>query len=344
VLSHCCCKEAQIMLNAAVVGLGWWGKHIVVALAGSRHIRVTHAVEVAPEGVAQFARAHALQLTSSLEPVLEHSQVDTVIVATPHSLHEAQVLQAVAAGKQVFCEKPLALTAASAQRMLSACDAAGIVLGIGHERRFEPAMEHLLQTITGGELGQLLHLEANVSHNLFASLDPSSWRVRASDAPAGAMTALGIHLTDLFISFAGRPTSVAAKTAKVLQSMAGDDHVSAQIEFASGATAALTCLSSTPFHGRIAAYGTRGWVEVRENGNVDKSLPTEVVIADAQGRRTGVSHAATNTVLANFESWARAVGGHGTYRFTREQLLDNIRVLEAIVTSAAAGSKPIALS
>jgi predicted dehydrogenase len=329
------------MLKAAVVGLGWWGKQITTCLKGSQHIRVTHAVDVAPATVADFAREHRVQLTASFDEVLADRAVEAVVVATPHSQHEAQVLKAAAAGKQVFCEKPLALAAAGAQRILAACDESGIVLGIGHERRFEPAMEHVLRMIASGQLGQILHLEANVSHNLFASLDGSNWRVSAKDAPAGAMTALGIHVTDLFISFVGRPKAVRAKTAKVLQTVVGVDHVSAQIDFVCGATAALTCLSSTPFHGRVAVYGTRGWIEVRENGNVDKGQPTDVVIADAQGRRTTTSYAATNTVLANFESWAQAALGHGSYRFTREQLLDNIRVLEAIVSSAAADGQAI---
>lgn len=331
------------MLNAAVVGLGWWGKQITRCLENSQHIKVTHGVEVQPAGVADFVREHSLRVSASLDEVLADRAVDAVIVATPHSQHEAQVLKAVSAGKQVFCEKPLALTGEGAQRMIQACEKAGIVLGIGHERRFEPAMEHVLRSVTGGELGRILHLEANVSHNLFASLDPSSWRVNAKDAPAGAMTALGIHVTDLFISFVGHPRSVQAKTAKVVPIAPGIDHVSAQIDFVSGATAAFTCLSSTPFHGRLAVYGTGGWIEVRENGNVDKGKPTDVVIADAEGNRTIATYAATNTVLANFESWAQAASGRGTYRFTREQLLDNIRLLEAIVTSAENGSQRITL-
>jgi predicted dehydrogenase len=331
------------VLHAAVIGLGWWGKQITTCLKGSDVIRVTHAVDVAPANVAGFAREHGLQLTAGLDQVLADRDVDAVIVATPHSQHEGQVLQAASAGKQVFCEKPLTLTSAGAKRMLAACDQAGIILGIGHERRFEPAMEQVLSMITGGRLGQVLHLEANVSHNLFASLDGSNWRVNPTDAPAGAMTALGIHLTDLFISFVGRPTAVQAKTAKVLQTVAGLDHVSAQIDFACGATAAITCLSSTPFHGRLAVYGTGGWIEVRENGNVDKGQPTDVVMADAQGRRTTVSYAAINTVLANLESWGQAAQGRGTYRFTREQLLDNVRVLEAIVSSAGADRQTVLL-
>jgi len=332
------------VLKAAVVGLGWWGKQITRCLANSQHVRVTHGVEVQPRSVIDFAREQSLRVSESLDEILADRAVDAVIVATPHSQHEAQVLKAVSAGKQVFCEKPLALTADGAQRMIQACEQAGIVLGIGHERRFEPAMEHLLRAITAGQLGQILHLEANVSHNLFVSVDRSSWRVNAKDAPAGAMTALGIHVTDLFISFAGRPRSVQAKTAKVLATAPGIDHVSAQIDFVSGATAAFTCLSSTPFHGRLAVYGTAGWIEVRENGNVDKGKPTDVVIADAEGNRTTATYAATNTVLANFESWAQAASGHGTYRFTREQLLDNIRLLEAIVSSAENGSQRIALA
>lgn len=331
------------MLRAAVVGLGWWGKQITMCLKDSQHICVTHGVDVAPATVGEFAREHGLKLTASFDEVLADRAVEAVIVATPHSQHEAQVLKAAAAGKQAFCEKPLALTAAGAQRILAACDEAGIVLGIGHERRFEPALEHVLRMIACGQLGQILHLEANVSHNLFASLDGSNWRVSVADAPAGAMTALGIHVTDLFISFVGRPKAVQSKTAKVLQTVVGIDHVSVQIDFMCGTTASLTCLSSTPFHGRLAVYGTRGWIEVRENGNVDKGEPTDVVVADAEGRRTTATYAATNTVLANFESWAQAVQGHGTYRFTREQLLDNVRVLEAIVSSAAADRKTVVL-
>jgi predicted dehydrogenase len=332
------------MLRAAVVGLGWWGKHITDCLADSPHIRVTNAVDVASDRVADFARLRRLRLTGSFDEVLADPAVDAVIVATPHSQHEAQVLQAIAAGKQVFCEKPLALTTASAQRMLEACERAGIVLGIGHERRFEPAMEYLQQAITLGALGRILHLEANVSHNLFAGLDATNWRLNAKDAPAGTMTALGIHLTDLFISFAGRPKSVQAKTLSVPQSVAGVDSVLAQIDFRCGATATFTCLSSTPFHGRLAVYGTHGWIEARENGNVDKSMPTDVVIADATGKRTTTSYSAINTVLANFESWAQAAVGRGGYRFNPEQLLDNVRVLEAVVWSAAQESRRIVLT
>ena len=124
--------------------------------------------------------------------------------------------------------------------------------------------------IAAGTIGRILHMEANVSHDLFARMEAGNWRVSAQDAPAGPMTALGVHLTDLFISFAGRPRTVRARTARILPDTVGVDHVSAWLEFASGVTGAITCLSATPFHGRLTVFGTDGWVEVKENANVDK--------------------------------------------------------------------------
>jgi len=330
-------------LRAAVVGLGWWGKYIIQRLAGSPELRITHAVDMDAESVAGFAREHGLALRKSIDEVLSDPAVDAVLVVTPHSTHETLVTRAAQAGKQVFCEKPLTLTAASAERMLAACDTAGIVLGIGHERRFEPAMEEVARMLRAGSLGRLLHMDANVSHDLFARVEPSNWRVQETDAPAAGMTALGVHLTDLFISFAGRPKAVRARTARVLPDATGRDHLSIWLDFASGATAAITSLASTPYYGRLTVFGAQGWAEVRESANVDKELPSELVVSDAAGKRTSQSFLAAQTVRSNLEAWARAVAGKAPYRYTREQLLDNVRILDAVVRSANQGGTLVEL-
>jgi predicted dehydrogenase len=88
----------------------------------------------------------------------------------PHSLHEAQVVSAAEAGKHVFVEKPLALSRDSAMRALRACNLAGVVLGLGHERRFEPPIIELRRLATSGTLGTLLQAEANFSHDRFLSM------------------------------------------------------------------------------------------------------------------------------------------------------------------------------
>ena len=321
-------------MKAAVVGLGWWGKQIISYLKSSEKIRVTHGVDLQIAHLDDFAKEHQVTLVSDLDQVLNDPQIDAIILATPHSMHESQALQIIAAGKQLFCEKPLALTSLGAKRILDACDKAGIVLGIGHERRFESALEEVLRLVQSGELGQILHVEANVSHNLFAKMDASNWRVQDQDAPAGALTALGVHLTDFFISLVGCPTHVRAKTGRVLKGAVGKDQVIVQFDFPQGVTGSVTCLSTTPFHGRITVFGNLGWVEVKENGNVDWGLPTEMTITNQEAKRTAKTFPASNVVLKNFESWADAVAGKSTYRYTPTQIYNNIQVLEAIVYSS----------
>ena len=330
-------------MRAAVIGLGWWGKQIITYLKNSEKIQVTHGVDLNIEQLDLFARDNNLTLVKDMNEVLENPQVDAIILATPHSMHEAQALKIIAAGKQLFCEKPLTLTSSGAKKILDACKDAGIVLGIGHERRFETGLEEVLRLVKSGELGQILHVEANVSHNLFAKMDASNWRVQDQDAPAGAMTALGIHLTDFFISLIGCPSKVRAKTGRVLKGAVGKDQVLVQLDFEGGVTGSITCLSSTPFHGRITVFGSLGWVEVKENGNVDWGLPTDLTITNSDAKRTSKSFTASNVVLKNFESWADAVAGVSEYRYTPQQILDNIRVLEAIVNSSNNGSKLIEL-
>jgi predicted dehydrogenase len=170
---------------------------------------------------------------------------------------------------------------------------------------------------------------------------PGNWRINPADAPAGAMTALGIHLTDMFVSLAGNPLAVRARTARVMREASGTDQVSIWIEFDSGITAAVTCLSSTPFHGRMSFFGSDGWVEVKENGNVDKGLPSDLTHCNAALERQTRSYSPVNTVRRNFEAWAAAIAGQTPYRFTRAQILNNIRVLDAVVRSAASGGELI---
>jgi predicted dehydrogenase len=292
---------------------------------------------------APFAAARKFDFTDDYKMLLERADVDAIAVVTPHLLHEEMAVAGFAAGKQVFCEKPLALTAASAQRILAACAEAGGVLGIGHERRYEPAMEEMRRLFESGALGRLLHMDANVSHGNFRKVDPANWRRDPKHAPAGAWTALGIHLGDLFVSLAGRPTRVTARTASQILSAPSEDFVSAGIDFANGARGRITCLSTPPFYGRFTLIGDQGWVEVQEGGNVDRGIPSSFVHCGPDGSRQIRSYDDVNTVRLNFEAWADAVEGRAPYRFSTEQLLANIRILDALVRSAAADGKPIAL-
>jgi predicted dehydrogenase len=334
------------MLRAAIIGLGWWGRHITQALEGSERVRIVRGFDPAAEASRGFADRHEFSLAPSFEAILAEETVDAVIISTPHALHEPHALAALAAGKAVFCEKPLAMRAAAVRRILAAAGERGLVLGVGHERRFEPAMEEALTILRSGRQGKLLHMEANVSHDGLSKIAAGNWHHNPADAPAGAMTGLGVHLSDLFISFAGRPVSLRAKTAKNTKNTempAAEDFVSCDLKFASGVTGAIACLSATPYYGRLTVFSRDGWLEVRENGNVDRGLPSELIVCDKQGERTTKVFPAAPTVRANIESWAAAVGGDAPYRFSAAEILDNARIFEGAVSSSRNGSAEIAL-
>jgi predicted dehydrogenase len=331
------------MIRMGIIGLGWWGKQIVTCLSDSSRFKVVAGCDIDTKMAAPFAASHRFDLTEDYRALLNRPDVDAVAVVTPHLLHEEMAVEAFRAGKHVFCEKPLALTAASAERILAACTKTGTVLGIGHERRYEPAMEEMRRLFETGALGRLLHLDANVSHSNFRRMDPSNWRRDPRHAPAGAWTALGIHLGDMFVSLAGRPTRVTGRTASQIFPPPSEDFVSAEIDFENGARGRITCLSTPPFYGRFTLVCDQGWVEVQEGGNVDKGIPSTFVHCAMDGSRQMRTYEHANTVRMNFEAWADAVEGRAPYRFIAEELLSNIRILDAVTRSAAADGKPIKL-
>lgn len=322
------------MLKAAVIGLGWWGKQIVTCLEDSDRIEVVLAVDVNMNEAGAFAADKGLKLSDRYADALDDPAIDAVILVTPHGLHEEQVLAAAAAGKQIFCEKPFALSGAAADRMLAACEAKGLTVGIGHERRFEPAHEELKRMLDEGELGTLLHVEINWSHNLFAGKPASGWRQDSAQAPAGTLTALGVHMTDYMQSLAGPVVEVYARMAHRSKDFPAADIISIQFAFASGVTGYLCDVATTPFYQRVSVFGDRGWAESMETTNVDIHQPAQLRWCGMDEEIHTRTYDWFNAVRANLDSWADAVAGRADYRFTPEQLRHNVQILEAIVTSA----------
>ena len=332
-------------MHVAVAGLGWWGKQIISCLKKSPRFEVVCGVDpIASEAANRFLADHGVRYVADLESVLADSDVEGVILATPHQLHEAQCLKVLAAGKELFCEKPLTMTAAGAARVLEACAKAGKVLGVGHERRYEECFELVGRLIGDGVLGKPLLFDANISHDLFRNIDRSNWRLDPRHAPAGMMTATGIHQTDLCCSYFGSPTEVRAETSSLVFDPPATDFVAATVQFASGVRGAITLLSCVPYYGRVTVFGDKGWVEVVTEGNVDQGKPTIVTVCKGTNEPREVkTFQPTDTVTANFEAWAAAAAGEKPYRFTPAELLDNVRIFEAVVGSAQAGGKTIRL-
>lgn len=249
------------MIHAAIVGLGRWGRNLVEASFGHDRLKIVRAVEPDIEGARGFCTTHHLELTANLDVVLADSAVDAVLLATPHSLHPAQVIACAAAHKQVFCEKPLALRRIDAAGMFDACRKAGVALAVGQNRRFWPSMRALRDTVASGELGAVLHVEGHNSNENSQRII-EGWRLSPEESPGGGLTGAGLHVLDAFVSLLGPARQVYARLHSLQQGPPPLDTAMLALDFVNGVTGTLSTVRATPPYWRIHVFGTKGSAEV----------------------------------------------------------------------------------
>ncbi|MEO1306603.1 MAG: Gfo/Idh/MocA family oxidoreductase [Pseudomonadota bacterium] len=196
-------------------------------------------------------------------------------------------------------------------------------------------MVALKSAIDAGELGTIMHAEAAFSHDKLIHVPKGDWRTSKAVSPAAGMTAMGIHLTDLLISFFGRVDTVQAMTANRSLGWETGDVVTVQLGFEEGMTATLSAVLHTPHFIRMHVFGTQQWIEI-----INESHP------DTPGGKVNYQVAETgkdtihkvleweDAVVHNLEAFATAIAGTAPYPFTPAQMMHNIEVLEAIARSA----------
>ncbi|MBO1766746.1 Gfo/Idh/MocA family oxidoreductase [Allobranchiibius sp. GilTou38] len=321
----------------AVVGLGWWGSTIIDGLQDNEHLRVIRGVDVDQEQCARVGDRFGIPTTSSLADALEDDEVRAVVLCSPHPLHLEQIVQAAEAGKHVFCEKPFSVNSGDARTALAAIKAAGVGVGIGHERRFEPAVQQLQNDLRTGVLGVPLVFEGNFSQDKFLSLPPDNWRLSSSLAPVGPLSATGIHLVDLAISMFGAPAEVHARLGTLATGFANGDTLVVTIGFESGSTAVITAVLTTPFIGRVCVMGSEGWTEIRDRNHPEKSMGWDVTTVLRGGEPRAEYFPPFPSVVANLQAFADSVNGGASYPVATSDIQLNVDTFEAISRSAASG-------
>lgn len=325
-------------VKIALVGMGWWGQKMLAVLeAAPDDIRVVRAVEPNVEGVRALCEGKGIPLSAYYADALNDPEVEAVVLATPHSLHTAQIEAAVAAGKHIFCEKPLALTKAEAERSVALCRDAELVLGMGHERRFEPPVAEMLAMADAGTLGRIHQIEANFSHDKFLTLDRGNWRLKADQAPAGGMTATGIHLLDLSVRLLGAAESVLCICEQLSSDLPQGDTVAAYVKFKGGGTSYVSASLANPFMSRFTVYGSGGWIDIRDKAHVEAPDGWIVTSAMKGGPIVTTEVGKAEPVKDNLVAFARAVRGKAAYPITTDHLVNNIALLEAVFRSALSG-------
>ncbi|WP_288580459.1 Gfo/Idh/MocA family oxidoreductase [uncultured Methylobacterium sp.] len=321
------------MIRAAIVGLGGWGRRLVASVQedgqprGSE-IYFTHAAVRSPARAQPYANRQRLRL-ASYEACLADPNVDAVVLATPHSLHPGQVCAAAGAGKHVFVEKPLALTLAEAQSAIAACAAAGRVLALGHNRRFLPAFRALRDLLRAGELGTILHAEALFAGAFGLAYTPDAWRAGDADAPAGGLTAMGIHSLDALIDGLGPVEEVTAQSMRRALAIPMDDTTSAMLRFRSGPSGHVATLMATAWTWQLRVFGVRGYALMPDE--------TSLQIVERSGVSRHVAFPVLDTERVELEAFARAVRGDEAYPVPLDEVAHGVAVLEATIASIRSG-------
>jgi predicted dehydrogenase len=329
--------QDRTMIKAAVIGLGWWGQTILRHLSDSTIISPVLCVDPL-ESARAAASAFGVETSPHFDDALAHPDVQAVILCTPQERHAEQIAAAARSGRHVFCEKPLCTTSADAELAIAAVRRAGVQLGIGHERRFEPAVIEMRQRFAAGEFGNPLMLEGNFSQDKFLKLPGDNWRLSNTVNPVGPLSATGIHMVDLSIALLGRPTSVWARLARLGSDFANGDTLSLTIGFATGATALLGAVLATPFMGRLALLGSNGWMEVRDRSHPENSTGWDVTTVHRDEIPVTAFYAPHPAVRDNLEAFGRAALGEASYPVALDEMLMNVRSFEAIHRSVKSGT------
>ncbi len=335
-------QPGQRPVRIGMVGYGWWGKTIARQLASSSWLELKAVAENhAPtrETMASDPLLSGVAIVDGAQALIAQPGLDAVILCTPHPQHAEQILAAAEAGLHVFCEKPLCLTLADAQQAVAACQSRGLVLGIGHERRFEPEVMALRELIARGELGQILQIEANFSQDKFFALPKDNWRLSNAHAPVGPLTATGIHLVDLSIALLGPCETLWARLATLGSDFENGDTLGIMMGFPNGANAMISAVLATPFEGRFTVYGSKGWIEIRDRTHPEHPTGWDITTV-LRGQDKQVRFSPPHpTVLSNLEAFAKAICQEAPYPVTAQEMLANVAALEAIMKSV--GSKSL---
>jgi predicted dehydrogenase len=318
------------MIDAAIVGIGRWGKNFVEALHGkSERVRFVRGVDASPEKVSAFAERYGLPLTSSYEEVLSDPSIRAVVLTTPHSLHRPMVEAAARAGKQVFCEKPLALNAADAKAMIDACRRAGVVLGVGHNRRLWPSMQALKRIVASGELGELLHIEGHFS-NQHSDNTAGTWRDSPAESPGGGMTGAGLHILDALLNTIGPVRRVRGQLVVKRVPPVPRDVACVLFEFANGVSGMMATVRASPFYWRVHVFGDKGSAESIGEHELLVHKPNAV-----PERRT---YEPVDALRHELEVFADAVNGYAAFPVSDADMLTTVVTFEAVVKALETGA------
>ncbi len=348
------------MMRLLILGTGGMARAHAEHFAAIDHVELIAGVDTNPERLEHFADTFAIpHRFPTLSDALAWGEFDAVANVTPDPVHHPTTLSCLAAGKHVFCEKPLALNADDAFEMAQAQEEAGLIGMVNLTYRNVSPIQQARQMIADGALGTIRHVEASYLQSWLTQPawgqwdheDKWLWRLSTAHGSHGVLGDIGIHIVD-FASF-GTGLDFASVTCKLqtFHKAPGDrigdyvldanDSFTMQAEFSSGAIGVLHASRWASGHLNdltLRAYGEKGGLEVGIKG--PKSWLRASIGEDMlKGEWTEISCPSTPT---NYEKFAAAVRTSAQDEPSFRRAADMQKVLDAALASDKEG-QPVRL-
>ena len=210
------------------------------------------------------------------QELLGDDEIDAVYIATPVNLHCEQTIAAATAGKHVLCEKPMAINPVECDKMIDACNANNVKLGIAYYRHFYPIIERIKQILCSGQIGRPVMVQINAFEYFDPPADsPRSWFLEKAKSGGGPMFDFGCHRIEVLLNIFGKIKSVNGFAGNIVFDREVEDTCTAHIAFESGPRAVLN-VSHAVFESQdsLDIFGTEGSLHVPELNGANLTIIT----------------------------------------------------------------------
>ena len=335
-------------VRIAVAGAGLIGARHADAITAAEGVSLTAIVDPAPAGVEVAAR-HRVPHFTSLDTLFEADRPDGVILATPNQTHHDGAMTCIAAGIPALIEKPLATTLADAEAMVGAGQAAGVPLLSGHHRRHNPLIAKARELIDDGQLGRITAVQGTTWLSKPDDYFDTGWRRHAGGGPVYINL---IHDIDLLRHLVGEIASVHAIASNAVRGFEPEDTAAILLRFVGGAlgTISLSDAVTAPFSWELTARENPAYPATDQacyligGTHGSMALPNLTLWSNPGLRSWWEPISATripfdfeDPLVAQVRQFADVIRGEAEPLVSAADGLQNQRVIEAILTSAATG-------
>ena len=266
-----------MQIRAGLIGAG------NISETHARALRAIPGAEVAAvcganaEKVGRLCREYGGAAYHDFQAFLAHRPMEMVIIGSPSGMHAEQGIAAARQGLHVLTEKPIDTSVERADALISACEQAGVKLGVIFQDRFKPDLRRLKQLIAEGLIGKPILVDARVKwYRPPEYYSQSRWRGTRGLDGGGALINQGVHTVDLLLWLLGDVVKVQARTAAMLHQIETEDTALALLEFSSGALGQLqaTTAAYPGYPRRVEITGSKGTIILEQDRIVAINLRT----------------------------------------------------------------------